>query len=195
MGKGEMKRLGIRFTAPAVCTPLLLGLLLGCGGAPPAGAEQESAAEAVPPEASSALQGDPAPAPVSGGEAPDSLMFSERVVVFLEGTAEDIKAVRGEHDEEDFHVTADDAMYYRASAHEYLEQHRLPVKTIQGRRPLYFLVGGMVRRIDLSAASTLDVIVLYDKDREPCIVAPINVYVAEGYFGGARGEDEVEGCK
>jgi hypothetical protein len=43
-------------------------------------------------------------------------------------------------------------------------------------------VKGAVRRYDLSEATTLDVIILYDPDREPRIIAPNDLESVSSYF-------------
>lgn len=190
-----MRGWGGRVAAPMGCA-LALMLLLGCAGAPPGAAEQEGAQAASAGEVPDTVRADSAPIPAGSGEAQDSLTFTERVVVFVLGTPEELEAMRARHGEEDFHVVADDAMWYRATAYEYLEQRGVPVETIRGRRPLYFLVDGEIRRFDLPDESAFDVVVLYDTNREPCIIAPVEVdFLAEGYFDGTRAADEMGRCR
>mgnify|MGYP003576203163 CR=1 FL=1 len=90
--------------------------------------------------------------------------------------------MQGELSEEDAAVVGDDFMWYRAMAYEQLEKLGVPVTTITGRRPLSFIVDGVARSFDLSSQTTLDVVVLYDTNREPLIIAPIDIEQADEYY-------------
>jgi hypothetical protein len=188
--------LGGRFGLPKLGVVALL--LLGCGGgAPPDIVDQAADVEGAPremaAEGASLVMSTSAPAD-GGGEVPDSLTFAERVMVFVTGTAEDIDEMRASHDEDDFYIAADDANWYRATAIEFLEERQLPIRYIEGRRPLYFVVAGEARLYDLSEVSTLDVVILYDTDREPCILTPVDVPFAEAYFTGVPTEYGWDPC-
>lgn len=115
--------------------------------------------------------------------ASDAGAFSERVVVFMEATAEEIEQVGSGVPEDDFYVIADDLMYYRASAHEYFEAKQLKVVRLEGRRPLTFTVDGAPRRYDYSDFESLDLVVLFDPGREPLALAPAAIHLVDGYFG------------
>ena len=111
-------------------------------------------------------------------------VISTRTVLFMVASTADMDSLRKKYSEEDFAVVADDGMYYRATAFEYLETVKLPVTTLDGRRPVTFLVNGAPRTYDFKDIEWLDVIVLYDKDREPRMIAPVDVHSAvEEYYG------------
>ena len=110
--------------------------------------------------------------------------FREPTVVLMWAEWPRIEALSGEHDEEDFATVADDLMWYRAEARRWFEERGIPVVEMEGRRPLSFVVDGEDRVYDFSALETLDVVVLYDRDREPVAVAPIDAPAAsESYYG------------
>src|SRR6185369_15675925 len=70
------------------------------------------------------------------------------VVIYVEATPAEIGAARGNTSESDFQVIADDLMFYRASAIEYLEKHKITFTRATGHRPLVFLVKGAPRTYD-----------------------------------------------
>jgi hypothetical protein len=100
-----------------------------------------------------------------------------RLVVFVEASQAELEAVRAQYAEEDFGVVADDLMFYRSTAIEYLEERDYPLLRIEGRRPLRFRVSGSSRS-------------LYEPDREPRVIAPNEVELATDYFA-APGPDSV----
>jgi len=118
-----------------------------------------------------------------GDTAPEDEVHATRVAILMEATPEDWDSLRAERSEEDFHVIADDAMYYRAAAREYLEERGVRVVGVTGRRALRFVVEGRPEAFDFSDETTLDVLVLYEPGSRPRAVAPIEVHVADEYFG------------
>jgi hypothetical protein len=130
---------------------------------------------------SEAVQRDTLPASASFVGA-DTTTFTDRVVVFMEATSDQIEKARGTLSAEDFAVMADDLMFYRSSAYDWLKAQQIPVKTFSGRRSLDFFVRGTIRRLDVTDVPFLDVIVLYDAGREPRVIAPIDIAEAAEYF-------------
>ncbi|MEX1181804.1 MAG: hypothetical protein WEF86_01115 [Gemmatimonadota bacterium] len=100
------------------------------------------------------------------------------IVVYVEASGAEIDAVRADYAEEDFAVVADDLMYYRATATEYLEAGGQPLVRVQGRRPLTFRVSGAAREYDFADVELLDFIIVYEPDAEPRIFAPNEVELA-----------------
>jgi hypothetical protein len=119
---------------------------------------------------------------------PDERMLdstiSSRLVIFVEASDAEIEAMRGQYSEEEFGIVADDLMFYRSTAMEYLEQREYPLLRIEGRRPLRFQVAGMSRDLDLANSELLDLIVLYEPGSEPRVIAPNEVELTVDYFGG-----------
>lgn len=115
--------------------------------------------------------------------ARDSLLFDSRVAVFLEASSAALDSLRAELPEDDYYVVADDMLYYRSTAYEYLERLGLPVRRLQGRPPLRFVIDGAPQPHDLSTATTLDVIVLYEPGKQPQMIAPVEVEAVNEYFG------------
>lgn len=113
----------------------------------------------------------------------DSLLFDSRVVVFLEASRSALDSLRAEVPEDDYYTIADDMLYYRSTAYEYLEQHDLPVRRLTGRPQLRFVIDGSPQPYDLSGATTLDVIVMFEPGRQPESVAPVEVETVTTYFG------------
>jgi len=123
------------------------------------------------------------PAAVDSAQADELPPFAERIVLFVEATAEELDAARAGRNDADRATMADDLMWYRAGAYEFLERNGFPVRTLQGRRPLRFVVNGEARPFDYSHIPTLDVIILYDTNRIPVAVAPIDIEEAvRSYF-------------
>jgi hypothetical protein len=154
---------------------LLCAISAGCADAPPPTDDAPLTSAAAAPIDSASLRADSV-ASVARATLPDTLKpISERVVIYIEATPAEIGAVAAEYSEEDFAIVADDMMWYRAMAYEWLEKQKLPIRRMEGRRPLEFVVQGVVKRYDLSGVIPLELIILYDKDREPKIIAPNEV--------------------
>ena len=120
---------------------------------------------------------------IAKDSATSSNVISTRTVFFVEASPADLDSLRKQYSEEDYAVVADDGMYYRATAYEYLEKLNLKITRVEGRRPLVFRVNGQPRTYDLRDVEWMDVIVVYDTDREPRLIAPVDVQMAAEYFG------------
>ena len=127
-------------------------------------------------------------APHACGRAADTAgergaIVSTRTAVFLLADSASLEALGSRHPADDFAVIADDMMWYRAEAWTWLEERGVPVITREGRPTLRFRVEGAAREFRFAGDSLLDVVVLYDADREPLAVAPIDVpTAAASYF-------------
>jgi len=109
--------------------------------------------------------------------------YDERVAVLLLADSADIERLRAENSEDDFSVIADDLMWYRAEAIDWLETRGVPTVTVTRRDTLRFLVRGRVREFDYSSDPLLDLVVLYDHDRPPVALATVDVATeGERYF-------------
>lgn len=148
--------------------------------APDEAPDHEAGAGAVDPDTT----GPPAAAaPVSEPREP----FNTRVAVFMEATPEDIDEAAAAHgDAAEFEVIADDLMYYRAAAHDYLAERGIAVVHVSGRRSLRFIVDGGIREYDFADVTTLDVIVLFEPGREPMAFAPAGLHLVHEYFASHR---------
>jgi len=161
---------------------LLVAAVIGLAGC---ATESETGGDAERPREPDAVveAGVVNPAAVDSAQADELPPFAERVVLFVEATADDLDAARASRSEADHSTMADDLMWYRASAYEFLERNGFPVRTLQGRRTLRFVVDGEARPFDYSHIPTLDVIILYDTNRDPVAVAPIDIEEAvRSYF-------------
>jgi len=157
-------------------TCALLLLLCACAQDQPAPARTNSATAsdtskpAAAPAAAPATQTDSAA--IAAGTAST---ITHPVVIYLEASAAEIEAERTRVPEDDFAVMADDLMFYRSSALEYLQKQKIPFVHLVGRRPLEFRVGGAARKFDFKDVTLLDFIIVYEPDREPRFVAPNEV--------------------
>lgn len=139
------------------------------------------------PDATPPVQ-EPAARPATVSAPSDTVrLFDEPVIVFMTASDSALDAVRAGMDEDDFYAMADDLMWYRATASEFLEQQGVPVISLSGRRPLHFLVDGEPRRFEFAELTTLDAVVLYRPGQEPMAIAPIattdGTGTVEAYFG------------
>jgi hypothetical protein len=125
--------------------------------------------------------------PPESASARDSAV-SGSVVYYVEASDSALEAQRREASSDDFHVIADDLMFYRATALEFLETRGYPVQRVQGRRPLRFVVGGAPRAYDFADVALLDFIVVYEPEREPMVIAPNEVERVIGYFRSGAGQ-------
>ena len=98
--------------------------------------------------------------------------MQQPVVIYVEATPAEIGAARGNTSESDFQVITDDLMFYRASAIEYLEKHKITFTRATGHRPLEFLVNGAPRTYDFKDVTLLDFVIAYDGRSEPRVIAP-----------------------
>lgn len=111
-------------------------------------------------------------------------VYEQRVALLMLADSAAIARLRSDNTEDDFAVIADDLMWYRAEALDWLEQNGIPTVDVQGRPPVRFRVRGELHEFDYSSETLLDLIVLYDTDRPPRAIAPVDVSLEAGtYFG------------
>jgi hypothetical protein len=102
-------------------------------------------------------------------------VVDQPVAVYVEATDAEIDASRSGMSTTDFGVVADDLMFYRSSATQYLDQHGVPYLRITGRRPIRFMVDGEVQEFDFADVELLDFIVVYDGRSAPRVLAPNDI--------------------
>ena len=119
-------------------------------------------------------------------------VISTRSVFFIEATEAEIDSIRQRLSEEDFYTTADDAMWYRSEAYDYLEKLKLPVTRLVGRRPLTFLVNGEARTFDFAEYDFRDLIVAYNPPFAPLVVPPVEVNEVRIHFDLPAPPDSAE---
>jgi hypothetical protein len=111
-------------------------------------------------------------------------VVDRRIVIYIEATPVELEEVRAGVSE-DFSVIADDLMYYRSMAWEYLEGLPYDRVRIAGRRPISFLVSGVPRMFDFAEIELLDVVIAYEPGQQPRVIAPNAVESVLEYFGTA----------
>lgn len=117
-------------------------------------------------------------------DADATLVYEERVALLMLADSAALARLRSDNEADDFHAIADDLMWYRAEALDWLEQNGIPTVDVQGRPRVRFRVRGELHEFDYSSETHLDLIVLYDTDRPPRAVAPVDVSLeAATYFG------------
>jgi hypothetical protein len=114
-------------------------------------------------------------------------VIAEPVIIYVLATDSAIDALRQEVPADDFFVIADDLMWYRATAIEHLDSLPHTLREITGRRPMVFRVAGVPRSYDFRDVELLDFVIFYDTDREPRIVAPVDVHDVVAEFFGTTG--------
>ena len=119
----------------------------------------------------------------STSTAPRDSVIVQPLVLYVQATDSAIEAQRAEVPPDDFAVIADDLMFYRATAIEYLDSLHQPYTRITGRRPLTFRVAGQPRTYDFRDVELLDFIVVYATDREPRIIAPNEAQIVAEHSG------------
>jgi hypothetical protein len=122
--------------------------------------------------------------PSSGltAEAPSTVSIADRAVLFVEASEAEIDAARQGVSEQDFAVIADDLMYYRSSAAEWLETWQIPFTRLTGRRALRFTVDAVPQRFAFEDITTLDFIVVYLPNEMPRTFAPNEVDAVRAYW-------------
>lgn len=108
--------------------------------------------------------------------------YADRVAIYMEATTAELDSARARLPEADFYVMADDLMFYRSSAYDYLERSGVRVVRLTGRRPLSFEVNGATRTYGFEGFEPLDAIVLFEPGREPRVIAPVDLHVVDEYF-------------
>ena len=115
--------------------------------------------------------------------ADDVNAFDSTTAVLLLADSAHLEGIRAQYGEEEYAVVADDMMWYRAEAITWLEDRGIALTVIEGRPDVRFRVAGVMRPFDLQGNPTADVVVLYERDREPIALAPIDVSTeAADYF-------------
>jgi hypothetical protein len=112
--------------------------------------------------------------------------ISRHAIIYLQAAQAELERLRDSIPADDFEVMADHLMYYRSTAYDLLARIWPEVVTLEGRRPLAFVVDGEVREYSFADHTTLDLIVVYRPGREPEALAPIDVERVPVYFGGTR---------
>ncbi|MHB1169674.1 MAG: hypothetical protein ACYC28_10395 [Longimicrobiales bacterium] len=159
----------------------LIALLVSCSPGAPSDTDATQGSSAVDADTSTAES-------VSTTSADPAPVLRRRVAIFMEATPAALDSVRATYSEEDFAVVADDMMYYRATAYDYLEQHGVDVVRAEGRIPAQFEVRGEARAFDFSNEPYLDLIVLYEPGKQPLAIAPVDIDRAADYFGLGSGQ-------
>lgn len=109
--------------------------------------------------------------------------FSDRVAVFMEAAPAVLDSMLSAYDDVDRGIVGDDLMYYRSSAYDFFDREGIRVVRLEGRPLLRFEIDGAMKEFDFAAVRSADVIVLYDPGKAPQAIAPIDLHVAQGYFG------------
>jgi len=159
----------------------LVAMLVSCSPAAPSDTDAMQGFSAVDADTSTAE-------PVSTASSDPAPVHRQRVAIFMEATPAALDSLRATYSEEDFAVVADDMMYYRATAYDYLEQHGVDVVRTEGRNPAQFEVEGEARTFDVSSEPYLDLIVLYEPGKQPLVIAPVDIDRAADYFGLGSGQ-------
>ena len=122
--------------------------------------------------------------PSSGpsAETSSATPFTKPTVIYVEATEAEIEGARKGVSEEDFAVIADDLMFYRSSAVEWLEAWHIPFTRLTGRRPIQFTVNGVPESIDFKDITTLDFIVVYRPNEKPRVFAPNEIDGVRAYW-------------
>jgi hypothetical protein len=154
----------------------LLLLVVSCSPQPASEANSAQAGSAV--DTSGGAEAGSSTVPPDG--AP---VFARRIAVFMEATSASLDSLRAKYSEEDYAVVADDMMYYRAMAYDYLEQHGVDVVRVVGRIQVQFEVDGEARSFDFSREESADLLVLYEPGKVPVAIAPVDIDRAAEYFG------------
>jgi hypothetical protein len=147
---------------------------VGCGGSADGNSPGGDRGNVATP---AAVPAETAGAARSGPRLPGGFHepVSEHLLLYVEATSAEIERQRDRVPADDFAVIADDLMFYRATALDYLESNRIPHVRISGRRPIEFMVGGEVASYDWSDVMLLDFLVLYQPDEPPRVIAPNEV--------------------
>lgn len=110
-------------------------------------------------------------------------VIDRRIVIYVAAPHKEVRALRDRYTEEEFQIIADDLMFYRATAIEYLENQGYPLLRLNGRRPVTFQIAGAPRLFEFADIKFMDFVVLYERNREPRVLAPNEVDAAAAYFG------------
>ena len=123
--------------------------------------------------ASTPVHAPPGIAPAdSTGDIDPASVIDRPIVLYIEATTAELEAARKDTPGDDFAVIADDLMFYRSSAIEYLERERIRFQRVEGRRPLQFLVNGSPTTETFSGIELFDFVVVYDGHNRPRVVPP-----------------------
>jgi hypothetical protein len=116
--------------------------------------------------------------PAGNDRAPGEVVagpISERTIIFMYAAPGAIERAREGLDADAIESMGDHLGWYRAMAFEFFEGRGLPVRSVDGRPPLEFVVAGEARRFTFEDEPGLDLVVLYVPGRAPLAIAPIEV--------------------
>jgi hypothetical protein len=107
-----------------------------------------------------------------GQEAPPA--YSGAIVVFVGPDSAGLERLRKKVGDEDFHVIADDEMWYRANAFELLDGLRVPYALVD-RGVMRFVVRGTPREYAWEDVDREWFVVIYDGASEPRISSSVDL--------------------
>jgi hypothetical protein len=110
--------------------------------------------------------------------------YSEPIVLFVSPSGEEIERMRSEGGE-DFYTAADDTMWYRAHAREWVEEMGIASAAVE-RGDAIFMVGGEPVRFDWSNERAAWFLVIYNGIDPPEITWDAVVDEARAYFERRR---------
>jgi hypothetical protein len=110
--------------------------------------------------------------PANSGESV-AVEYSTRIVLFV---GPDTLEARRLHQRlgDDFYVTADDAMWYRAAAYELLDSMKIPYLEVR-RDSARFVVDGKPQLVTWAGVDRAWFAIVYDGTTEPTIVADVDL--------------------
>ena len=100
--------------------------------------------------------------------------YSTPVVLFVQPDSQEVRRLREELGDDDFYVTADDAMWYQAAARELLNSLGVPHADVR-RGDARFVVGGRSTPFSWREVDRTWFLVVYDGRSQPAIVASVDL--------------------
>lgn len=179
-----------------LCAILILAVCYGCEGRDAkvgsTAGTRDSAGGAIPLRDSSNISDSPSSSARARRELSEAELagtITRAAVIYVEASDEELNRFRQPSgDSTDAQVSADDLMFYRSSATQYLQQQKVPFTRISGRRTLTFRVDGEPREYTFSEVELSDFIIVYDGRSAPKILAPNDLgSVPDGGGGGDGG--------
>jgi hypothetical protein len=114
-------------------------------------------------------------------------VFNKSTVIFVQASDSQLVQLKKTMPEDDFETVADDLSFYRSSATEFLEQHKVPYQLVIGRQAMTFLIKGVRHKRTFADVQLLDFIIVYVTGQEPRVVPTNQVEDIPVILAGRRG--------
>lgn len=112
------------------------------------------------------------------------LVHEQAVVVFIDPTEEEIEKMKKEVGEDDFYAIADDILYYRYNAQEYLKELGFPFCFTKEEKHKFIMADN--KKLSFEKKCNDWSLVLWNGKEEPICASAVDILLHEQYLKAAK---------